>query len=498
MKKSMLILVAAASLLHAQEPGTMLLDDATSSTYVVTNAYQNAEFDVKSDIQEEIGRFAETGMVDRANSANTAGNAAYAETAGTADTATHAQTSDTATSAETAQNANSAIYAESADIANEAELSRKSELLVNPEGSAYLELSAQEIKDKLDLILSTNDVCAIVTNTAYGEWQFDGTSYMYEGVSPDGQDHYDIPTTLISLQWFYTTNEIPESAKSILEELQIQINDSILPVRYAVYTINASDVGGGDYLLTNKVAGCANSYSMLNTPTKIELTSDAGDYGFYLTRKEYNALGLARMIDLPPLTNGLIGADFIATNNPAFVSAVTNCPVAIAASDAEALAEWGIYGGGTIGTLLAALAAAVAALKKKKMPLYPVGGTGNPVNATLDSGVLTVAPFAMAAYTPTANAAFSVAMGALPSDMESGKARDAVLVIDCTSLTDGQEPTVTWGVNFHPRTDAGTDFACVAGSKNVYYISEYAVGEFAVGGWQETEGGYAPNGGSGT
>lgn len=212
-----------------------------------------------------------------------------------------------------------------------------------------------------------------------------------------------------------------------------------------------------------------------------------------------NALGLARMSDLPPLTNGLattsitngfITDAYISTNNAAFVNAVTNCPVAIAASDAEALAEWGIYGGGgTIGALLAALAAAVAALKKKKMPLYPVGGTGNPVNATYESGVLTVSPFAMAAYTPTASAAFSVAMGALPSDMESGKARDAVLVIDCSSLTEGQEPTVTWDTHFHPRTDAGTDFACVAGAKNVYYISEYAAGEFAVGGWTETAGG---------
>ena len=212
---------------------------------------------------------------------------------------------------------------------------------------------------------------------------------------------------------------------------------------------------------------------------------------FVAVLKTSNTLGLARLEDLPS-TNGLIGADAIATNNAAFVAAVTNCPVVIASADAEALTEWGIYGGGgTIGALLAALAAAVAALKKKKMPLYPVGGTGNPVNATLANGVLTVSPFAMAAYTPAANAAFGVALGALPSDMESGKARDAVLVIDCSSLTDGQEPTVTWDTHFHPRTDAETDFACAVGLRNVYYISEYAAGEFAVGGWQETTGGSA-------
>jgi hypothetical protein len=105
----------------------------------------------------------------------------------------------------------------------------------------------------------------------------------------------------------------------------------------------------------------------------------------------------------------------------------------------------------------------------------------------------------MAAYTPTESAAFSVAMGALPSDMEAGNARDSVLVIDCTSLTDGQEPTVTWDTHFHPRTDTATDLAIVeAGKRAVFYISEYAAGEFAVGGWVEIEGGYMPNGGSGT
>lgn len=84
-------------------------------------------------------------------------------------------------------------------------------------------------------------------------------------------------------------------------------------------------------------------------------------------------------------------------------------------------------------------------------------------------------------------AAFTVS----PPSGTSATARDAVLVIDCTSLTEGQEPTVTWPAAFHPRTDAGTDLACAAGVRNVYYISEYAPGEFAVGGWQETAGGSA-------
>jgi hypothetical protein len=87
-----------------------------------------------------------------------------------------------------------------------------------------------------------------------------------------------------------------------------------------------------------------------------------------------------------------------------------------------------------------------------------------------------------------ANAYIAVA---LPAASANGHIRDFMLTLDCSTLEDGEEPTVTWGTHFHPRTDAGTDFACAAGVKNVYYISEYAAGEFVVGGWQETEGGNA-------
>lgn len=64
--------------------------------------------------------------------------------------------------------------------------------------------------------------------------------------------------------------------------------------------------------------------------------------------------------------------------------------------------------------------------------------------------------------------------------------RDLQMVVDCRN---GIAPTITWLENFHPRTDAETDLACVAGVRNVYWISEYAEGEFCVAGWQETDGG---------
>jgi len=102
---------------------------------------------------------------------------------------------------------------------------------------------------------------------------------------------------------------------------------------------------------------------------------------------------------------------------------------------------------------------------------------------------LTVAPYTVATYTAASTAeAFEIAVGALPAGV-TGKARDCILVIDCTA-TGAVAPTVTWGTHFHPRTDTATDLAIVeAGKRTVFYISEYAPGEFAVGGWVETAGG---------
>ena len=87
-----------------------------------------------------------------------------------------------------------------------------------------------------------------------------------------------------------------------------------------------------------------------------------------------NSEGKVPLAMLPPIEAGLktnnvqdIIGEHISTNNLEFVAAVTNCPVAIASPDEEALTEWGVYsGGGTVGILLAALAAAVALLRRKK------------------------------------------------------------------------------------------------------------------------------------
>lgn len=97
-------------------------------------------------------------------------------------------------------------------------------------------------------------------------------------------------------------------------------------------------------------------------------------------------------------------------------------------------------------------------------------------------GVVTVPPYTSASM-PGDGTAFTVAVG----EGNSMYLRDCILCVQCGDVA----PTITWPANFHPRTDAETDFACVAGAMNVYWISEYAQGEFAVAGWQATAGGGA-------
>lgn len=108
------------------------------------------------------------------------------------------------------------------------------------------------------------------------------------------------------------------------------------------------------------------------------------------------------------------------------------------------------------------------------------------VDAAIADGVVAVAPYTNAKLVSD-GAAFAVAVAE-----GDGKTRDCVLRVECGETA----PTITWPANFHPRTDAETDFACIAGKRNVYWITEYAPNEFVVAGWQETDGGGTSNGGN--
>jgi hypothetical protein len=102
-------------------------------------------------------------------------------------------------------------------------------------------------------------------------------------------------------------------------------------------------------------------------------------------------------------------------------------------------------------------------------------------NAAIVGGVVTIAPYTNAKLLSDGTA-FAVAVGG-----ETGYTRDCVLRVECGETA----PTITWGANFHPRTDADTDFKCEAGKRNVYWITEHSPNEFTVAGWQETTGGNA-------
>lgn len=120
------------------------------------------------------------------------------------------------------------------------------------------------------------------------------------------------------------------------------------------------------------------------------------------------------------------------------------------------------------------------ATKDAALPRYQFTSAG------IIDGVVTIPPYTHAGML-SGGTAFTVAVGE-----GNGYMRDCILCVECGDVA----PTITWPANFHPRTDAETDFACVAGVNNVhvtnvYWISEYAQGEFAVAGWQATAGGNA-------
>jgi hypothetical protein len=133
-----------------------------------------------------------------------------------------------------------------------------------------------------------------------------------------------------------------------------------------------------------------------------------------------------------------------------------------------------------------------AELIDRKIPLYT---TLSPVEV---DGSVHLYPFARNEVSGTLEAMTIAEVIRLTSDgslsFASGIVLDCFLVIDCR----GREtaPTITWGAIFHPRTDAETDFACVAGVRNIYWITEHSSGEFCVAGWQETDGGGTSEGGA--
>lgn len=123
-----------------------------------------------------------------------------------------------------------------------------------------------------------------------------------------------------------------------------------------------------------------------------------------------------------------------------------------------------------------ALAKANAAQKSAddKIPLYDFA------DAVITDGVLTIAPYKVTTLVSDGSS-FTVKVGEEPN----GKVRDCLLIVDCTNTDTA--PTITWEKGIRPRTDAATDMECVAGVRNVFWLSKYAPASFVVAGWAEQE-----------
>lgn len=109
-----------------------------------------------------------------------------------------------------------------------------------------------------------------------------------------------------------------------------------------------------------------------------------------------------------------------------------------------------------------------------KIPLYDFA------DAVITDGVLTIPPYKVTTLISDGSS-FTVKVGEEPN----GKVRDCLLIVDCTNTDTA--PTITWEKGIRPRTDAATDMECVAGVRNVFWLSKYAPASFVIAGWAEQE-----------
>jgi len=169
----------------------------------------------------------------------------------------------------------------------------------------------------------------------------------------------------------------------------------------------------------------------------------------------------------------------ISTNNAAFVAAVTNCPVVIAAADGITLGEFGEYG--TLGSLLAALAAAITWLKANKANKTDLPYEIHAVTVT--SGAGTLADRAVNVVTLSADATLTLPAAVVVG----GVSRVRDLLVDLT-VSGTPLPDVTFAgatgetVTFVAEEDSSSaEFAVPsAAGEWLYSFTEISAGKFAV------------------
>ena len=143
-----------------------------------------------------------------------------------------------------------------------------------------------------------------------------------------------------------------------------------------------------------------------------------------------------------------VSSEIVSTNNPAFVAAVTNCPI-----DDSTLGEFGEYG--TLGAVLAALAASIMWLKNNKA--NPADIPYALVSVTINNGVAELSDHAVNKV--TVDDSYSYLTFIFPEKTE-GKARDFFIRLIITGET---VPTLSFSeptgesVSFDSDNDSWAD-----------------------------------------
>lgn len=166
-------------------------------------------------------------------------------------------------------------------------------------------------------------------------------------------------------------------------------------------------------------------YNTLNLDDRPMIVTNVTFDGLATTDELYAAIAdISTNAPLPDMDR------IISTNNPVFVAAVTNCPVAVDPEDASDLGDYGTYG--TIGAVLAALVAGLAAVRRNKADVsdlhYSLGSALTPANGAIQLADRTVNLFA-----PTS--AIDPLAIKLPAQVDATKARDFFLRVDLTDAS---------------------------------------------------------------
>lgn len=306
-----------------------------------------------------------------------------------------------------------------------------------------------------------------VYNPMSGRAEF---SAVIEGVSVESEIYSDsdygtnAKTLVFSDMTFGSATLTASGQYSSLKQVEVVVVDDTIALSGAVKEVDSkvSTLNGRVSQLDSSVA------------TKMPQTSSISNAAFdFVVVTDGNQSIKATEIDCLQL---ITRANVVAPSVDGLLGQVAD---AKATHDRFILVEQEVSGKAS-NTDLQALAGNLTALEYEeamfpKIPKYKFE------DAVIVDGVLTLQPYTNSKIVSDGTP-FEIVMGD-----GGGKVQDCVLRVECGETA----PTITWGANFHPRTDAETDFVCVAGKRNVYWITEHAPNEFTVAGWQETEGGNA-------